>query len=260
MPSASTRESAATAARVLVCARTRRAARALVRLLPATWLVRAASMRKHNYTSSSSVIEASFKSFHASRFVRSQSISLGQIQRQKRRPNRRVAHHPIRARSPSRGSPATPTRVSKRNETFIIGNRRVIPRNHVARVDTVAEMRRMWFVPRNVPRSSGDAFDANADANATARHPSDRRARETTRRRRRRKTRTVRTRESRRRLGVREHSSLSRGRQRLAHERPSHDVAPYLSIRGAQSHSFGSYYRYFRSKSDVYGYEIYCYA
>ena len=78
MPSASTRESAATAARVLVCARTRRAARALVRLLPATWLVRAASMRKHNYTSSSSVIEASFKSFHASRFVRSQSISLGQ--------------------------------------------------------------------------------------------------------------------------------------------------------------------------------------
>jgi hypothetical protein len=178
MPSASTRESAATAARVLVCARTRRAARALVRLLPATWLVRAASMRKHNHTSSSSVIEASFKSFHASRFVRSQSTSLGQIQRQKRRPNRRVAHHPIRARSPSRGSPATPTRVSKRNETFIIGNRRVIPRNHVARVDTVAETR-MWFVPRNV-RSSGDAFDANADANATARHPSDRRARETT--------------------------------------------------------------------------------
>lgn len=183
MPSASTRESAATAARVLVCARTRRAARALVRLLPATWLVRAASRRKHNHTSSSSVIEASFKSFHASRFARSQSISLGQIQRQKRRPNRRVAHHPIRARSPSRGSASPPTRVSKRNETFIIGNRRVIPRNHVARVDTVAEMR-MWFVPRNV-RSSVDAFDANATTANCDCAPSIRPAR--ARRRRRRK-------------------------------------------------------------------------
>lgn len=206
MPSASTRESAATAARVLVCARTRRAARALVRLLPATWLVRAASMRKHNYTSSSSVIEASFKSFHASRFVRSQSISLEQIQRQKRRPNRRVAHHPIRARSPSRGSPATPTRVSKRNETFIIGNRRVIPRNHVARVDTVAEMRTCGSFRETCDRAATRSMRMRLRAI----HPTGARAR---RRRRRRKRRTVRTRESRRRLGVREHSSLSRGRR-----------------------------------------------
>jgi hypothetical protein len=39
----------------------------------------------------------------------------------------------------------------------------------------------------------------------------------------------------------------------------SHNVVA-ISIRGAQSHSFVSYYRYFRSKSDVYGYEIYCYS
>lgn len=99
MPSASTLESAATAASVLVCARTRRAARALVRLLPATWLVRATSRRrKHNHTSSSSVIEASFKSFHSSRFVHPQSISLVQIQippsKATTKPTRRPSSHP----------------------------------------------------------------------------------------------------------------------------------------------------------------------
>ena len=127
MPSASTRESAATAARVLVCARTRRAARASVRLLPVTRLLRATSRRrKHNHThrhrqSSKRRLIIPFVSIRAS----SINLSLRRIDdeirfhRQKRRPNRRVAHHPIHARSPPhRSPPPSATPATRRIQTI----------------------------------------------------------------------------------------------------------------------------------------------
>lgn len=107
-------------------------------------------------------------------------------------------------RRPARSSPAPPARRSKRNETVSIVNRHPIPRDRVARIDARAdktETRR----PRERARSTTRSIAL--DRRVAAR----RRARERGGRREDGKLFVPRTRESRRRRCVPEHSCLSAG-------------------------------------------------